>query len=75
MIAPLVPGVQGNESAATYLHNKAAHIIRYVDMASPELLMLYQTRVYAFCRKTSSSETVTPLPAEVRNTLFKVISR
>ncbi len=64
-------GDSQNESNVLYRQGKSAHRIRFLNLISPDILLVHQSRMVGFGYKLGSNPTLEPVPRDVKDHILK----
>lgn len=64
-------GESKNEVRTVYQHGGAAHQLRVLHRVSPDIMVAFASRVYAFNLKTKSEDELAVVPRSTKNLILK----
>ena len=60
-----------NETNILYRQGEGAHRIRFLNLISPDILLVHQSRMVGFGYKLGSNPTLEPVPRDVKDHILK----
>lgn len=64
-------GPGNNEGITSYTYNGGSHKIRYVHYASPDILLVHQSKLVGFYLKMGSGGTIDPVDRSIKDQIIK----
>lgn len=66
-------GPSVNEGKVHYAHNGTAHVIKVVDRVSPEVLLVFQSKIAGLYLKVGENRRVLPINRAVKSAMLRAV--